>query len=62
MSPEELGRIIDETSFEVDGTRKLPCPKAFELSRKYSIALREIGKYCNENDIKISACQLGCFE
>jgi hypothetical protein len=62
MNPDELGKIINETSFEVDGKRKLPCAKAFELSRKYSITLREIGKYCNENDIRISACQLGCFE
>jgi hypothetical protein len=43
----------------VDG--KLPCAKAFKLSAELDISLREIGKFCNEDGIRIKHCQLGCF-
>jgi hypothetical protein len=62
MNSEEYGKIIEESSMERDGRKVLPCAKAFELSEKYGIALKDIGEWCTENGIKISSCQLGCFE
>jgi len=61
MDREEVKKIVSEAAVEIDGKKKLACPKAFELSRKYSISLKEIGDCCNENDIKLFGCQLGCF-
>jgi len=44
-----------------DGTRKLACAEAFELARQFQVKIIEIGRICNQNNIKISKCQLGCF-
>ena len=62
MNADEYGKIIEESSIETDGRKMLPCAKAFELSDKYSIPLKDIGSYCSDNGIRISMCQLGCFE
>lgn len=40
---------------------RLTCEKAHELAEELNTSLREIGMICNELQIKISACQLGCF-
>ncbi len=40
---------------------KLPCAAAFALSREIEASLKEIGKFCNEENIRIKNCQLGCF-
>jgi hypothetical protein len=42
--------------------KKLPCIKAFELAKKYEMKIIEIGRICNEQNIRICKCQLGCFE
>ena len=62
MNADEYGRIIEESSIDKDGRKTLPCAKAFELSEKYGIPLKDIGAWCTDNGIKISRCQLGCFE
>ena len=62
MNAEEYGRIIMESSIDKDGRKMLPCAKAFELSEKYGVSLKEIGAFCTENRIRISGCQLGCFD
>ncbi len=38
------------------------CPQAFKIAEKLSITPMEVGRYCNENKIKIRGCQLGCFK
>ena len=40
---------------------KLPCPVAYKLARQVGVGLRQIGRLANEEGIKISRCQLGCF-
>ena len=40
---------------------RLSCEQAHELSRELDVTLGEIGALCNELNIKISSCQLGCF-
>ena len=46
-----------------DGKRKrLSCAEAFVLAQKYEAKLAEIGRICNDNDVKICKCQLGCFK
>ncbi len=40
---------------------KLPCAAAFALSRELGASLKEIGEFCNKENIRIKNCQLGCF-
>ena len=43
-------------------SKKLSCAAAHELSSKSGVSLREIGKICNQMEIRIFACELGCFK
>jgi len=40
---------------------RLTCEKAHELGKDLDVSLQEIGAVCNELNIRIRACQLGCF-
>jgi hypothetical protein len=40
---------------------KLPCAKAFQLSKELDLSIKAIGEFCNEENIRIKNCQLGCF-
>jgi len=46
---------------ESDGRKQLTCAEAFELAKKYEADIIEIGHICNQNNIRICKCQLGCF-
>ncbi len=41
--------------------QKLPCAKAFAIAAEFAVSNAEVGKICNEIDVKIVSCQLGCF-
>lgn len=41
---------------------RLACARAFELAKEFETLPAEIGRICNENDVKICKCQLGCFK
>jgi hypothetical protein len=41
---------------------RLTCAEAFEIAKKFDAALAEVGRICNEKNIKICKCQLGCFK
>ena len=62
MKKEEIKKIVLKAAAEIDGKKKLSCAKAYKLSQKHSIPLKAIGGCCNENSIKMYACQLGCFK
>lgn len=57
----EIKDIVMNATIEEDGKTKLECGKAHELAKENNISLNEIGKFCNENNIKIITCELGCF-
>ncbi len=40
---------------------KLTCAEAFELAKKLEMEIIEIGRICNQHNIKICKCQLECF-
>lgn len=40
---------------------KLACAVAYKLSRQLNVGLRQIGQLANDEGIRISQCQLGCF-
>ncbi len=41
---------------------RLTCAEAFELAEKFEAEIVEIGRICNQNNVKICKCQLGCFK
>ena len=41
---------------------KSPCAVCFKIADDLGVAKKEITKVLNEMKIKISQCQLGCFE
>ncbi len=41
---------------------KLPCAMCFKIAEEFGISNKEMGKILNEMKVKISQCQLGCFE
>ncbi len=41
---------------------KIPCAVCFKIADDLGIPKKEITKVLNEMKIKISQCQLGCFE
>ncbi len=47
---------------EPDGRKKLTCAEAFELARRFEIEVIEVGRICNQNNVRICKCQLGCFK
>jgi hypothetical protein len=57
----ELKNIVDEFVFREEDTRKLKCKDAFEIADRLDIPIGSIGKFCNNNNIKLASCQLGCF-
>jgi hypothetical protein len=41
---------------------KLPCAVCFKIAEDFGVSKKEMGKILNEMKVKISQCQLGCFE
>jgi len=62
MNKEQLEKDVIEHSFEEKGTRRLKCEDALRIASRHGVKPHKIGGVCNRNDIKIVACQLGCFK
>lgn len=41
---------------------RLPCAVAFEIGRKLKVSPGTVGDMANNLGVKISNCQLGCFQ
>ncbi len=53
-------RLIERIqSLSKDG--RMPCPLARRIAEEEGITYREIGEILNEQGIKITSCELGCF-
>lgn len=57
----ELKDAVLAKSFEQNGKIKLACGSAFALAEALDIKLTDISRICEEEDIRICKCQLGCF-
>lgn len=61
----ERERLVDSISKKtfVDGDKvKLACAEAFTIAEQNDVNIAVIGAVCNEMNIRICKCQLGCFE
>jgi len=53
---------IEETILEKSKDGKVPCAMCFKIAEDFGISKGEIGDILNKLKVKISQCQLGCFE
>ena len=58
MTAEELREAIQSQAVE----SRVSCKAMLDLARETETPSRQIGEICNELDIKVGACQLGCFK
>jgi hypothetical protein len=56
----DLERIKAEVERAAEGGR-LSCHDARALAEKLGVDYGRVGKACNELEVKIQACELGCF-
>ncbi|MBN1593542.1 MAG: hypothetical protein JW941_09910 [Candidatus Coatesbacteria bacterium] len=61
-STEELMSAISAASYAEGDRQRLNCKDAFAIAERLGLGLNEISRACNQNNIRISKCQLGCFE
>jgi hypothetical protein len=59
---DEMISAVREKTFEEEGKVKLTCASALGLADRFDVKPSVIGGMCNDNDIRICHCQLGCFE
>ncbi len=53
---------LEEVILNKSKEGKLPCALCFKIAEDFGIPKKELTKILNEMKIKISQCQLGCFE
>lgn len=58
---QELINAVLEQSQKAGRPKKLRCIEAFEIAKEFDVELIEIGRICNQKNIRICKCQLGCF-
>lgn len=58
---EELVAAVIAAARDKDDAATLPCAEAFALAKRLAVPVSDIGRVCNEQDVKITGCQLGCF-
>ena len=56
----ELEQVKQEVEQAAEAGR-LSCHDARALAEKLGVAYSMVGKACNELQVKIHACELGCF-
>ncbi len=60
LMKDKKDRLIERIqSLSKDG--RMPCPLARRIAEEEGITYREIGEILNEQGIKITSCELGCF-
>lgn len=62
MTMPELEKVINAAVILKDGRKLLPCEKALAAAQDCGVDAGIVGKYCNEHQIKIVQCKLGCFK
>lgn len=60
MEQEKVVKLEERIRAEAE-SGKMPCRKAFAIAEELDLPKIEVGKKCNDMDVKIESCQLGCF-
>lgn len=54
-------RLTETLVTRAGDEKRLPCAAAFAVAHELGVPVGDVGRACNELDIKIVHCQLGCF-
>ncbi len=60
-SQEELAQVVLKRSQVVEGRRVLTCAQALSLAAELGVEPARIGQICDQENIRLGRCQLGCF-
>ena len=58
---EELINEILKRSLKEDDIVKLTCAGALTIAEQFGVEPLEVGTICNDRNIRLCQCQLGCF-
>lgn len=61
MEDNDLKELVRAATRQEGDVSKLRCADAFALAAEHSVALPDILRVCNRENIRICECQLGCF-
>lgn len=60
-SDEKLVAAVLACSKETDGRRSLTCVEALRIAAELDVEAVQVGRICDQQEIRICSCQLGCF-
>jgi molybdate transport system regulatory protein len=61
MTGANIPKLIELLRTRAGEEKRLPCAEAFKIAAALEGAIAQVGKACDELQIKIVGCQLGCF-
>lgn len=61
MDEEKLVNAVLDRADESEGKKRLSCAEAFALAKEFAVETGVIGRICNQQNVRICRCQLGCF-
>lgn len=61
MAKEQLRETVKERIKKEAPKLRLSCAKAFVIAADTGLSQAVLGELCNELEVKITQCQLGCF-
>lgn len=59
---DRLRAAVLAASYEQGDRRRLNCADAFKIAEQLGVPLTDVSRVCNQDKIRISKCQLGCFK
>ena len=63
MDTDKVLRFVLDASFEDDrGVKNLACASAHKIADEHGVKLKDIGQVCDDNKVRLTGCQLGCFK
>ena len=61
MTDADILKEIQAEARKVESRVELGCERALALANRLGVSPAVIGRLCNESDVRIVSCQLGCF-
>ena len=53
--------LLDAVRDAAGDEKRLACAAAFALADEFGVTPAQVGRACNELEVKVVGCQLGCF-
>lgn len=61
MDGVNIPRLMELLRASAGEEKRLPCADAFKIAADLNVPIAQVGSACDELQIKIVGCQLGCF-